>query len=101
MLETWQYHNPVRITFGPGSLARLGEMLAGRSYALVTYGEAPFDQLAERIGDLAGAPAVVIDNVAANPDFETLGACSERNRHMQQRARHAPAFGQGAATRQG
>ncbi len=78
MLETWQYHNPVRITFGSGCVARLGDLLAGRSYALVTYREAPFDELAARVGELAGPPAVLIDNVATNPDFETLSACSDR-----------------------
>jgi alcohol dehydrogenase len=78
VLETWQFHNPVRITFGAGSLARLGDLLSGRSYALVTYGEAPFDAFADRVAELAGPPAVLINNVATSPDFETLRACSDR-----------------------
>lgn len=68
----WRYHNPVEIGFGAGALARLPALLAGRSYALVTYGEPVFAALAERLAGLAGAPAVVIDTITPNPDFADL-----------------------------
>ena len=68
----WRYHNPVEIGFGAGALARLPGLLAGRSYALVTYGEPVFTALAERLAGLAGAPAVVVDNITPNPDFAEL-----------------------------
>jgi alcohol dehydrogenase len=70
--QTWRYHNPVDITFGPGALGRIGEALAGRSYALVTYGNAPFEAVRARITELAGAPSLTVDDVKSNPNFETL-----------------------------
>ncbi len=68
----WRYHNPVEIGFGVGALGRLPDLLAGRPYALVTYGEPVFAALTERLAGLAGAPAVVIDDIAPNPDFKDL-----------------------------
>ena len=70
--QTWRYHNPVDITFGPGALDQLGRVLAERSYALVTYDEAPFEGLRARVIALAGEPALTVDDVEANPNFETL-----------------------------
>lgn len=78
MPHTWRFHNPVRITFGPGSLGELKTLLAGRSYALVTYNTAPFPSFAARLEKLIGAPLLSVDGVAPNPDFEALGASSER-----------------------
>ena len=72
MTQTWRYHNPVDITFGQGALDRLGEVLAERSYALVTYGKAPFEALRDRVIALAGEPSITVDDVEANPNFETL-----------------------------
>ncbi len=72
MTQTWRYHNPVDISFGPDVLDRLGEVLAGRSYALVTYGKAPFEALRDRVIALAGEPMITVDDVEANPNFETL-----------------------------
>ncbi len=72
MSQTWRYHNPVDITFGPGAFGRIGEALDGRSYALVTYGDAPFEDHRARLAELAGAPTVAVDDVASNPNFGTL-----------------------------
>ena len=33
----WTYKNPVEIMFGNGQFSTLVNMIAGRSYALVTY----------------------------------------------------------------
>ncbi len=74
----WSYRNPVEISFGAGSFARLPDLIAGRPYALVTYGEPVFAALAERLAGLAGAPAVTLDQVAPNPDFAELPQCCQR-----------------------
>ncbi|MEE8188176.1 MAG: iron-containing alcohol dehydrogenase PsrA [Kiloniellales bacterium] len=69
----WAYCNPVDISFGAGSLARVPALLGGRSYGLVTYGEPMFAELAGRLADLAGAPAITVDDIRPNPDFAGLG----------------------------
>lgn len=68
----WSYRNPVDVRFGPGSFARLSDAIAGRSYALVTYGDAFFRGLASRLETEAGAPVLVIDDIAPNPDIALL-----------------------------
>jgi alcohol dehydrogenase len=68
----WRFHNPVEIGFGAGALGRLPDLLAGRSYALVTYAAPVFAELTERLIGLAGAPALVVDEVTPNPDFADL-----------------------------
>ena len=70
----WTYHNPVRITFGAGAgaLGTLGEALAGRPHALVTYADGPFPALAGRLADRVGPPLVTVDGVLANPDMADL-----------------------------
>ena len=78
MAEAWRYHNPVKITFGVGCLDEIGDLLAERSYALVTYKEPFFTALAARVAKWAGDPAITVDNVAVNPDFEALAECCAR-----------------------
>ena len=74
----WQYRNPVEITFGAGALDHLAAALSGRRYCLVTYGERYFAELAGRLAASVGAPALIIDTVAANPDFRMLEECCAR-----------------------
>ena len=45
----WRYSNPVAITFGVDAFAELPKLIAGQPYALVTYPDAPFAALAERL----------------------------------------------------
>lgn len=78
MAYTWRFHNPVQITFGPGAISQLKRLLAGRSYALVTYDSAPFPSFAARLEKLSGPAVLRVDGVAPNPDFEALAASSER-----------------------
>jgi alcohol dehydrogenase len=33
----WVYSNPVGIVFGAGATARIGDQIAGRRWALITY----------------------------------------------------------------
>jgi alcohol dehydrogenase len=68
----WRYRNPVAVSFGQCVFDTLGEALAGRAYALVTYPDEPFKPLTQRVIDQAGAPAALIRNIGPNPDFITL-----------------------------
>jgi phosphonate metabolism-associated iron-containing alcohol dehydrogenase len=69
---TWAYWNPVRITFGAGSFARVAPLIGDRPWALVTYGIPAFRRLGEALTRDAGAPVVVIDNIDTNPDVAEL-----------------------------
>jgi phosphonate metabolism-associated iron-containing alcohol dehydrogenase len=68
----WKYGNPVQIEFGVDSFNKLSELIGNRRYALVTYGEPVFDELAGRLKQTAGAPVLVISDVAPNPDYRLL-----------------------------
>ena len=92
----WSYRNPVEIGFGAGSFARLPALIAGRPYALVTYGEPIFAALAERLAGLAGAPAVTLDEVAPNPDFAQLPSCCQHLGQARETPRVIVALGGGS-----
>ena len=69
----WRHHNPVRIEFGPGAIGRIGAAIADRRYALVSHPDSvPFDGLAARLAEQAGAPVLAIRDVAPNPDIALL-----------------------------
>ena len=75
----WNYHNPVRITVGSGSLERLPELLAGRSCLLVTFPEAEELGLTSRMRKLLGAQLHgVIDSIQPNPDVQWLAPLYEQ-----------------------
>jgi phosphonate metabolism-associated iron-containing alcohol dehydrogenase len=74
----WRYSNPVAITFGADAFAELPQLVAGQPYALVTYPDAPFAALAERLRHAAGEPVVTISDVAPNPDTRLLAEQSAR-----------------------
>lgn len=78
----WTYRNPVDVRFGLGRFAELPELLGGRSWALVTYGEPQFCELREKLARVAGKPLLVIDDVAPNPDVHLLSLQSERFRAL-------------------
>lgn len=67
-----EFYNPVKAIFGPGSFGRLPDLISGRAYAVVTYGEPYFAGLVDRLEQIAGKAAIVIDNVKANPDFPEI-----------------------------
>ena len=72
----WQFHNPVRVTFGEGAFARIGDALNGRRYCLVTYSDGPFPALSAELAGLAGRPPLAtIDRITPNPDFHLLERC--------------------------
>lgn len=68
----WKFDNPVEICFGPGSFSALADLIAGRPYCLVTYGEPYFAQLGSQLAEAAGEAEVIINNITPNPDFLTL-----------------------------
>lgn len=74
----WKYVNPVQIEFGVDSFDRLAELIGIRRYALVTYGEPVFDELAKRLEKAAGAPVLTIRDVAPNPDYRLLAEQTKR-----------------------
>ena len=74
----WTYQNPVKITFGNGQFAALSDMIAGRSYALVTYPDRPFEELTARLCTKAGQPSLIINDIAPNPDTRLLAIQSAR-----------------------
>ena len=58
--------------FGVGSLAKIGHLINGRKYCLVTYDHPPFDSLAKRIENISGSAHAFISNVDTNPDYKSL-----------------------------
>lgn len=74
----WSYHNPVRVLFGSGRFGETAELLRGRRYGLVTYGEPLFAELAAQVAATAGPPVSVVDDVQPNPDYEQLDESCRR-----------------------
>ena len=70
----WSYRNPVRIQFGANAYETVVDQIGGRSYAVVTYPVPYFKELVERLAQSCGAPLMVIDDIAPNPDCGLLGA---------------------------
>ncbi|MFM0034685.1 iron-containing alcohol dehydrogenase PsrA [Paraburkholderia strydomiana] len=77
-MKTWSFHNPVRLRLGVDTLNEIGTLLNGRSYAVVTYHDAPFRAVTQRIETIAGPALACIDNVEANPSISMLrAACAQ------------------------
>ncbi len=74
----WSYKNPVKILFGNDQYSSLAALIAGRSYALVTYPEASFQTLANQLSTTAGTPSLVVNDIAPNPDCRLLSEQSAR-----------------------
>lgn len=74
----WSYKNPVKILFGKDQFASLSALIGGRSYALVTYPEAPFQKLTQQLVAEAGQPLLVVSDIAPNPDCRLLAEQSAR-----------------------
>ena len=74
----WSYNNPVRILFGVDQFASTASLVGDRTYALVTYPEAPFQTLIDQVAKGAGKPLIVISDVAPNPDCRLLAEQSAR-----------------------
>ena len=73
MAASWNYANPVNVTFGEDASSAVRAALAGRSYCLLTYNDHPFfDEMVEKISREAGTPLVVVRDVEPNPSFNGL-----------------------------
>jgi phosphonate metabolism-associated iron-containing alcohol dehydrogenase len=68
----WSFTIPTQVHFGVGSLAKIGDLINGRKYCLVTYNHPPFDAHSRRIEEIAGPAQALITNVDTNPDFKSL-----------------------------
>jgi phosphonate metabolism-associated iron-containing alcohol dehydrogenase len=68
----WAFHNPVRLHFGDNSFDRIGEAIAGRAFLLVTHPDTPLHPWRDRIGELAGDPLLVVDDIEPNPSLAML-----------------------------
>ena len=70
---SWQYHNPVAISFGSGCIEALPRVLGGRTATLVTFPEAADLGLTARLERILGASlTTIIDRTQPNPDVEGL-----------------------------
>lgn len=68
----WSFSNPVKVRFGTGTFDEVAGLIAKRRYALVTYNQPIFNDLAARLAKVAGEPVAVIDNIETNPDCADL-----------------------------
>ncbi len=92
----WKYGNPVQIEFGIDSFAKLAGLIGNRRYALVTYGEPFFAELASRLKETAGAPVLTISDVAPNPDYRLLAEQIGRFTKLQHQPEVIVALGGGS-----
>ena len=68
----WQFQNPVKIIFGNGAFNELDSILQGRCYAIVTYNNFYFDELAQSIANQVDGCVTVLNQVHENPDLMDL-----------------------------
>ena len=68
----WGFWNPVKVRFGAGTFEEVADLIGKRRYALVTYDQPIFNELAARLANTAGDPVAVIDNIETNPDCADL-----------------------------
>jgi len=82
----WNYHNPVAVHAGAGSIARLPELLGQRRALLITFPEAAALGLEARLVTLLGERLAGIENaVQPNPDVRWLSDMYQRiwSRHAE------------------
>jgi alcohol dehydrogenase len=92
----WKYANPVQIEFGLDSFNKLSELIGSRRYALVPYGEPFFAELASRLSKTAGAPVLIISDVAPNPDYRLLAEQTARFSELERQPEVIVALGGGS-----
>ena len=69
-MNSWQYHNPVAVTFGWGCLSKLTALLKGRRAMVVTFPQAQDTGLLDTLKTLLGSQlAGVVDDVEPNPEL--------------------------------
>ena len=93
--KMWSYNNPVRILFGNDGFASIASLIDGRSYALVTYPDSPFQTLTDYMTKAAGKPLIVVNDIAPNPDCMLLSEQSARFNSVTSRPEVIVALGGG------
>lgn len=74
-MNNFEFHNPVKILFGKGQIAKLGELIPKGSKVLVTYGGGSIKANgvhAQVMQALAGFEVREFGGIEANPRYETL-----------------------------
>ncbi len=74
----WTFSNPVNVIFGAGEFKKMTNFLDGRRYALVTYPDSSFRELARQLETSIGGPVLTVDDVSPNPDYGLLYDQCER-----------------------
>lgn len=75
MMENFEFYNPVRIVFGKGSIAKLGELIPAEARILMAYGggsikrNGVYDQVKKA---LKGREVIEFGGIEPNPRYETL-----------------------------
>jgi alcohol dehydrogenase len=92
----WIYHNPVAITFGSGSFDNLAALVGARPYLLVTYPDAPFTALADRLAQRLGPPVGAVRDVAPNPDIADVARQASQTAMLKVRPEVVIAIGGGS-----
>ena len=77
MDKIWNYQNPVSINFGEGIFKKIHQFIGGRNYALITYSDDQFTSYTHSLIKTSGKPALLINDIAPNPDFELLSVQAE------------------------
>ena len=78
----WAYWNPVNVEFGTGCFDSLPTDISNSTYAVVTYPEPAFQDLVARLCNAAGKPALVVSDIAPNPDYVLLNEQCKRFSHL-------------------
>ena len=92
----WTFENPVTVDYGIGVFDKVKEVLGGRSYALVTYPDAPFQDLSRQLIQGAGVPLLIVNDVLANPDVDLLEKQCRRFRPLGKTVEAIVALGGGS-----
>ncbi|MGP9790870.1 iron-containing alcohol dehydrogenase PsrA [Roseinatronobacter sp. NSM] len=92
----WSYHNPVAIKFGLGSFDKIAGLVHTRPYLLVTYPDAPFTALADRLAQRLGPPAGAVRDVSPNPDMADVARQAAETAMLAQRPEVVIAIGGGS-----
>jgi NADP-dependent alcohol dehydrogenase len=74
-MENFEYQNPVKIVFGKGTIAKLGELIPARRKILLTYGGGSIKTngaFAAVKKALAGRTLIEFGGIEPNPRYETL-----------------------------
>ena len=96
MNKIWNYQNPVSINFGEGIFKKIHQFICGRNYALITYSDDQFTSYTHSLIKTSGKPALLINDIAPNPDFELLSVQAKLYSEIKNRPEVIVALGGGS-----